>query len=53
MNVCFSLSLGLYNSSAVETYEWHVYVVIGNFDTRLSLFFKDHVDYPVNSDWMF
>ena len=53
MNVCFSLTVGLHNSGGVRTYDWHVYILIGNFDTRLSLSFKGHVNYPVNSDLMF
>ena len=32
----------------VDNCDWHVYVLIGNFDTILLLFIKDNADKPVN-----
>ena len=46
VNACFSLTASVQRMSVVDTYDWHVYIMLGNFDTNLLLFLKGYVDNP-------
>ena len=48
VNDCFSLIAGVRFKRGVDTYVWHFYNLLWNFDTSLLLFLKGHVDVPVN-----
>ena len=43
----------LQNMDDVDTYDWHVYVLLGIFWNNLVSFLKGHVDKPVYSSGMF
>ena len=53
VNNCFSLATCVKDRDDIDTYDWHVYVLFGSFDTSLLLFLKGHVDKPANSGGMF
>ena len=50
VNTSFSLTERVCNKCGVDTFDWHVYILLGNFDTK---FKKGHVDKPVNSGGVF
>ena len=52
VNACFSLTASVQSMSVVDTYDVHVYILWGNFNTNLLLFLKVRVDKPVNSSDM-
>ena len=49
----FSLTTGVENRDDDDTYNWHVYVLLGSIDTSLLLFVKGHIYKPTNPGGMF
>ena len=50
MNYCFSLTARGRFKRGVDTYVWHLSVLLGHFDTRFFSVLKGHVDKSVNSN---